>query len=141
MLLRTDMMAPGTFASNTPLHTLSLHPPVFTNLVAIKASIWPVQSKHTVESDKMRVLLSSMTTLLRARLPQDGETSGNIWWVTSVLIQWLTIRKHLFMEHTFLFLDTDEQATATRCGGRTGREGMLEHGQMKGKRQTLRKTN
>jgi len=51
------------------------------------------------------------------------------------------IRKYLFIEHTFLFLDTDEQPTATRCGGRTGREGMLEHRQMKKRRQSLRKIN
>ena len=49
-----------------------------------------------------------MTTLLRAQLPQDGETAGNIWWVTSVLIRWLMILKHLFLvndqrEAQFLF--------------------------------------
>lgn len=100
-----------------------------------------MQCKHTTESDKLRVLLNSMTTLLRAQLPLDGETSGNLWWVTSPLIRWLTIRKYLFIEHAFLFLDTDEQPKATRCGGMTRREGMLEHGQMKGRRQSLRKIN
>jgi hypothetical protein len=77
------------------------------NLVTFKAPIWPVKCKHTVASDKLRVLLSSMTTLLRAQIPQDGETSGNTWCVTSVLIRWLMIRKYSFREHTFLFLDTD----------------------------------
>jgi hypothetical protein len=73
-----------------------------------------------------------VTTLLRVQLPQDCGTAGNIWWVTSVLIQWLIIPKHLFMEHTFLLLDTDEQLIAISCGSSTGREGMLEHGQKKG---------
>jgi hypothetical protein len=46
----------------------------------------------------------------------------------------------LFIEHTFLFLDTEEEPNAISYGRRTEREGMLEHGQMKGRRQSLGKS-
>jgi hypothetical protein len=51
------------------------------------------------------------------------------------------IRKYLFIEHTFLFLDTDKQPTATRCGGKTRREGMLQHGHVEKRGQSPRKIN
>jgi hypothetical protein len=78
MLLCTDLAAPVTFASNAPLHCLSVCPPVFTNLVTSHDQHDQYSANVPLKATKLRVLQSSVTTLLRAQLPQDSDKSNPI---------------------------------------------------------------